>query len=668
MKTLIKQYFTFSYIVLLTILVCSCEDFLDKIPESEVIPEKYLNSDQDLASYSLGGYNFPSWPSWSFPSGDNNTDVYAFVRNANNNFITWAPGYQRVSSGYGNWTFTRIRNYNYFFEQVLPKWKNNQLRGNEASNKHYIGEVHVNRAVEYFNQLQNFGDFPIIKQTLNNTNIQALIDANKRMPRNEVARYILADLDTAISLLSMTDKNRITKDAALLLKSRVALFEATWLKYHKGTPFVPGGPGWPGAKLNPNFTINIDAEIDFFLTQAMDAAKQVADRIRLTPNSHVMNPALLSSGAGWNSFAEMFNSKNLNGFAEILMWRAYNRKLGVGHTMGGTSHWGPSGGAYKEHIDSYLMKNGLPKYAPGSGFGLDSTIQLEKANRDERLQLFFCGEYDVRYVDVAPQQILPYLAPTPAKGGGFWGYPPITYGTNQYAFTGYMPRKFYPYADILDFGNGQGESAFPIYRAAEAYLNYIEASYIKEGSINSTAAAYWRELRIRAGVDENFPKTIANTDLSQEADLAKYSGTTMVDATMYNIRRERSCEFFSEGLRWMDLKRWRALDNVKNYQPKGFNLWDNAYKHYPGTFKVVEPSGTIRGNVSSKTDGKYLLPFRKDPSDLLYNGWTWTKAYYLSPIGYQAFLLTAKDPKGNPEDVIYQNPYWPTTPDGIATE
>lgn len=39
---------------------------------------------------------------------------------------------------------------------------------------------------------------------------------------------------------------RINKDAAMLVKSRVALFEATWLQNFKGTAFVPGGEGWPG--------------------------------------------------------------------------------------------------------------------------------------------------------------------------------------------------------------------------------------------------------------------------------------------------------------------------------------------------------------------------------------------------------------------------------------
>lgn len=49
-----------------------------------------------------------------------------------------------------------------------------------------------------------------------------------RMPRNEVADFILSDLDKAIELLQnqgFASNNRINKQVALLVKSRVALYE-----------------------------------------------------------------------------------------------------------------------------------------------------------------------------------------------------------------------------------------------------------------------------------------------------------------------------------------------------------------------------------------------------------------------------------------------------------
>lgn len=682
MKTVNK----FILIILITAAFASCNDFLDREPEAKITPASYFGSETDLATYALGGYQFFGGTAWNVARYEYHNDMW-LCANFGDPSQWWVPGMKRVPADYGSsqpqggYNFTRIRNSNYFFEQVLPKWKAGQISGSESNIRHYIGEVYVNRACVYFDKLFNFGDFPIIRRTFKETEVDELLAANKRMPRNQVARFILSDLDSAIMLLSLTNKNRITKDVALLLKSRVALFEATWLKYHKGTPFVPGGPNWPGASYNPGFTINIDDEINYFLEQAMDASKQVADKVALVPNSHVMNPpvGVGAVGSNWNPYFEMYNSRNNAAFPEVLMWRDYDRTLSVYHTAGASMSSGPNNGCgvTKQVIDVFLMKNGLPKYAPGSGFDLDSTIMLEKANRDERLQLFISGEDDVRFVDKTIQSNAylepPLKGPNATDGGGLWGYPPITFGAINQAKTGYMPRRYYPYADIKDFGNADGQNNWPVFRAAEAYLNYIEASYLREGAINGTAADYWQKLRIRAGVDPDFQKTIAATNLAQETNLMKYSGSSLVDATTFNIRRERLSEYFVEdfglpmGARWMDMKRWRAFDMAKNYQPQGFNLWENAYKHYPSTYPII-PFGSNNSNVSSPSDGKYLLPYRVNANNAMFNGWNWTEAYYLEPIGFQAFQLTSSDLSGNPQEIIYQNPYWPAEPNGVATQ
>ena len=50
--------------------------------------------------------------------------------------------------------------------------------------------------------------------------------------------------------------------------------------------------------------------------------------------------------------------------------------------------------------------------------------------------------------------------------------------------------------------------------------------------------------------------------MNQETlDWGAYTAGQLVDPTLYNIRRERRCELMAEGLRWMDLKRWRAMTN-----------------------------------------------------------------------------------------------------------
>lgn len=173
--------------------------------------------------------------------------------------------------------FYQYLSLNFFFANVLPRFgedlngSGNTISGDLKSIRHYIGELYTLRALEYFKRYQAFGDYPIVTDPLTD-NMEILTDAAKRSPRNEVARFILSDLDKAAILMDGKDfqTTRINRDVALLLKSRVALFEATWLKYFKGSAFVPNGEGWPGKtkEYNANYQYpsgSIDNEINWFL-------------------------------------------------------------------------------------------------------------------------------------------------------------------------------------------------------------------------------------------------------------------------------------------------------------------------------------------------------------------------------------------------------------------
>lgn len=105
-------------------------------------------------------------------------------------------------------------------------------------------------------------------------------------------------------------------------------------------------------------------------------------------------------------------------------------------------------------------------------------------------------------------------------------------------------------------------------------MNYMEACYEKNGTLDADARKYWMQLRERAGVSTDIDATIAATDLSKEKDFGVYSGTSMVDVTLYNIRRERMNELFSEGQRFADLIRWRSFDRMitAKWIPEGVNF------------------------------------------------------------------------------------------------
>ena len=143
--------------------------------------------------------------------------------------------------------------------------------GADADIRHYIGEMHLMRALVYYNLLRTYGDFPIVTEVLPDDKT-VLMEKGVRQPRNLVARFILKDLDDAANMMyskGFKNNTRLNRETALLIKSRVALYEASFERYHKGTGRVPGDDNWPGKKVHSNFSLDVEAEVDFFLTECM---------------------------------------------------------------------------------------------------------------------------------------------------------------------------------------------------------------------------------------------------------------------------------------------------------------------------------------------------------------------------------------------------------------
>ena len=193
----------------------------------------------------------------------------------------------------------------------------------------------------------------------------------------------------------------------------------------------------------------------------------------------------------------------------------------------------------------------------------------------------------------------------------------------------------------------------------------MEASYELTGRLDETAREYWKIIRQRAHVSDDIDGTIAATDMSQEAnnDWAAYTAGKLIDPVLYNIRRERRCEFIAEGLRYMDLCRWRAMDQlmIKPYIPEGIHFWNTPMQQEVDASKIV-CDGSTQSNLSSSESSEYIRPFQKNSSQRCYNGFIWHMAHYLEPIAVKHFLITSSDGVSVEDSPIYQNPYWPTVP------
>lgn len=577
----------------------------------------------------------------------------------------------KVSSSDGSWSFSAVYYINFFLQQVLPKFEAGEISGDAAKIKHLIGEAYFLRAYWYFSKLQTYGDFPIIKEPLPD-DMAVLTEASKRFPQNEVARFIIDDLNTAITYMTGTNliTTRINVDVAQLFKSRVALFEGTWLKYFKGTAFVPGGAEWPGAAATPNYEYpagNIDAEISWFLTQAKDAAKIVGDKYvnSLTVNTGVIQQSATDPA---NPYYDMYASVDLSSFPEVLMWRQYSITYGTHSVPQAACRGNYQIGLTRAYVQNFLMSDGSPvythgTYADGDGYYMgDKTLHDVKINRDSRLSVFLKepGQRNLIY-DIGDPRGTEVTEIEPV--------PDITNGDYERGYsTGYHLRKGLALS-CTHYANHGGYTGAIIFRAAEALVNYMEASYELTGSIDATADTYWRALRRRALVDEDYNKTIALTDMEKEAenDWGAYSGgKVLTDKTLYNIRRERRCEFLSEGFRYMDLRRWRAMDQLigSHYQFEGFHLWNTPMEEWYNN--LIADTDNSKSNVSSKELSEYLRPFQTYRTKNGFDGATWHMAHYLNPIGISHLLLTSPTGTDAAASVIYQNPYWPVAADQSA--
>ena len=676
-----------SALIISTLGIVGCNDLLDKEPY-DISPTAFFDTQEQLDAYAIGRYGMlggtTGYSIGNGANGDNDTDN----QTAGGSNL-WLPGQLRVpsnttSAGSKNWNWGDLYTINYFFDEVLPKYEAGSISGDMNQIEHYIGEMYFFRALFYYNRLKQIGDAPIILSTLPDQ-VDPLLKASVRQPRNMVARQILTDLDFAIKLLSATPiggNNRLGKNVALLFKSRVALYEASWEKNFAGTAFVPNGAGWTGAAAHPNYEYDAAAEINFFLDESLKAAEAVADVITLAKNP--VGWDYTNNSAMGNEYYDMFamDGLGLNSYSEVLLFRSYDKGLGQSHNMGYYIRGGGGTGYNHQYMQNFLMANGLPIYAAGSGYKLNAETEVNdmKIGRDARFQLFV----------QAPGEIL--------NNGQSTNYtnmtrpvPALVIGDSK-STTGYTIKKRASHDAGQWEGGTSGTIGDIIFRGVEAHLNYIEAYYLKNGSVGGKADIYWRAIRARANVDTDYMKTIEATNMNEEAkvDLAAYTAGQLVDATLYNIRRERRSEFIAEGYRWDDLKRYRAMDQLISGQvfiPQGFNLWEHYYTVKDNNFYENDGTGDLRlkqfpaggANVSENKDfqtvkgvtmdGKYLYPFRVFEKNLYFNGYTFHPAHYLEAIGVEQIRnATAIVPGENfdiSKSVVYQNPGWGVEAEGL---
>ena len=568
----------------------SCSDFLDREPITKPEAGNFLTGAIQVENYINGLYMpLPSFSKFGLGvrSEEKNSDniiaeKYDARLHGQNNQFSGASDWQ---TGYQN-----LRKVNYFFHNYkVPEAQENE---DVLSLK---GEAYFLRAYWHFDLLKKFGSIPVMDAFWDeNATIAGLQIPAKT--RNEVARFILSDLVEAKNLLHSRGKYsgiRINKEAAMVLAMNVALYEGTWEKYHSSDDFASS-----------------TNESNYFLGEVINWGNELFGcGIDLYKTGQ--NPG--------DAFAALFNSKDLSGMGEVLLWRKYSSDEGVFHDVNGNLKAGVVDSEGAAGITQSLVDN----YLNADGTFIDPTNEKFKdfketfEGRDPRLiqTVMNEGAKFASATTATPMHLEEYtdekkntISPPKLAGDG-----------NTRSLTGYHIRL----GIDTTFVSGNGETALPIIRYAEGLLAYAEAAAELEMWRDDIANKTLKALRERAGVKYLAPAKDANfTDF----------GYTLTPV-LQEIRRERRSELALQGFRLDDLMRWKADKLIVGKRGKGAYVGDESilFKSYsPDNQKRIRErltlddnkwadpmAGTLPSGYQFHADRDYLLPI--PPSELELN-------------------------------------------------
>ena len=503
-------------------------------------------------------------------------------------------------SANNEWDWDMLRRINYMLEH-------SSNCEDEALRTKYEGIAYFFRAYFYYQKVMRFGDVPYYDKVLESTDEEFL---NKtRDDRGFVMDKVMDDFDKAIEMIP-ADKDgfsaRVTKWAALAMKSRAALFEGTWRKYH-GLP---------------------DAEK--YLSQAAAAAK-----------TFIEESGYVLYNQGEEPYRDLFCSERAK-TEEVVLARLYQfESLNISNSVQFNIR-NDAQGFTRRFMNHYLMADGT-RFTDIPGH--ETMFYTEETkNRDPRMaQTVLCPGYIIKEE----------TKPTP---------------NDMTSLTGYEPIKFV--ASTAQSGASKGTMDWPLIRAAEVYLNYAEAlaelGLLTQADLDMSV----NKIRERAKMPALVMATAnADVDPYLASCYPKVKDGAN-KGIILEIRRERTIELVNEGFRQWDMLRWKEGEQMVNAATVEGKVQQNSpyYGIWFPAEGLYDMDGDGKNDLeiysttqqSKPADG---LTVKKIGSDLVLSegtygyvvawstqNWTWNDREYLWPIPADQRVLTG--------GALTQNPGW----------
>lgn len=459
----------------------SCEDMLDYQPKDRLSPDTYFKTETDCELWTNNYYTvFPS------AEGIYSEPYDVIVRDVLADEIS---GVRKPMPTDGNWNWEKLREMNFFLSRA------SQIE-DESVRLEYEGLTRFFRAYFYFEKVKRYGDVPWVDRPLGSDEEELY---KGRDSRELVMEKVMEDVDFAIANLpEVQNVYRVTRWTARALKSRIALFEGTFRKYH-----------------------GLDGYEEF-----LQACVNASEPFLTGPYS------IYTSGS--TPYQDLFTSQDAIE-TEIILARAYTSAIsGMTHDVNGHLTGATMGrpGMTRNVVNMYLMRDGS-RYTDQENYAIKTFVE-ECKNRDLRMA---------------------QTLRTPGYkriGGSKELAPDLSRSTTGYQLIKYLTEEKYD-------ANKASTNDMPLFRLAEVLLNYAEAKAelgtLKQADLDNTI----RPLRVRAGLpDLDMEEANANPDpylSSPETGYANVTGDNK--GVILEIRRERTLETPMEGLRYWDIMRWK---------------------------------------------------------------------------------------------------------------
>lgn len=448
------------------------------------------------------------------------------------------------------WGYGIVRSTNIMVDRLENRMKG--ILEPEAFN-HWMGIARFFRGLEYQSLVNTYGDVPYYDYVPGD---QAFDELYKpRTPRNEVMDAVYDDLKFAMENVRANDGDQyVNKYVVAGFTSRAALQEASWQKYYYR---------------------NDERAKKFF-----DLAVEAGDMIIGSGKYDIVT-----------EFRALFVSNSLAGNKDVILYRHYDASAGITHAIASNNNltesvaFGPSTDLIKSFIcsDGQVWQNSTKPDAD------DFTLSNVIATRDPRFEATF------------------YDKPITRNRASYWyinKFLPRS-AAKMFDAEGRVPEEFTSTKNVTDY---------PVFRYAEALLNWIEAkaelATLGSGtvtqndidkSINKIRNRPVAAEAVAMGVEKTKPLTLASLPNDPDRD-------PEVSALLWEIRRERRMEFAFEYGRYQDLRRWKKLEYMDTDENP--DLLSGGWVNFPEQ---------LPGELVSAKKGQIAV-VKKDGTEIVYDG------------------------------------------------